>query len=49
MFTIPNFKGTYRLFPVDKNKIMVRLENIADLYDAAGKSAAQLTQTVNLD
>ena len=48
MFKIPNFKGTYRLFPISKNKIMIRLENIWDLFDAQGKPA-ELSQTVNLE
>lgn len=29
---------TYRLFPVDKNKILVRFENLADRFDKSATS-----------
>jgi len=49
MFQIPNFRGTYRLFPIARNKIMIRLENLDDVYDQGSRSTAQMSQIVNLE
>ena len=43
-------EGTYRLFPVSKNEILVRFENLADIFDSQTSSKVLPSlQSINLE